>query len=369
MQDGRGGLTPDDAKAIKLYHKAADQGHAGVQSMLRARSEQQNGSAAQHGTNLTLPPPPLHWQHRASAAAPSEVTARSELGSVQDLDDFMAGTEASTPFVPLASIGLRGLELDEALSMAPADPSHPFVAQPSDQGNESTCMAHAVMRVVVSQLQHKYGVIIDFDSAVEKLIERMAGTAREAGDPGILNVGAYVIEAISAFERLETGLVDKSKSARFFVSIKCNTFWDFSDLVTAVENAGDFCHIVTGNRAHAVAAKQVDRNAAGKATVLCMDSNDDGNPSFRLGLHPAGGSFPAKKFESFHILETTIDECIAYERSGKKKSKLNVPAITDEWYKRCTPSLVDRLLPHRPTPMQTDGGLAGPSSFGSPDIA
>ena len=93
----------------------------------------------------------------------------------------------------------------------------------------------------------------------------------------------------------------------------------------AVRNSQGVHHIVTGTKKHAVTADSVEETASGAAKVLCINSQD--GQTMRLGLFHNGGSQPASKFDSFHVIDTVVAEVTA--AIGTKKPR--IPGVLASW--------------------------------------
>ena len=365
-EQGRGGLAKDDAMAVEWYRKAAEQGDATAQCGLGFMYDQGRGglakdeskviellTKAKSSTNayirkfaeqelakLGVQPA---WQPRDMDAA-SEVTgAPSEVADLRDFDDWLDNFDCpSTAHLPLETLALNGFHMSNPLdNMAPADPSQPMQVPRSDQGNDQSCMSHAVVRVVHSQLQHKYGMLVGFEPFVATLIEATAS----------FETGLDIYQAVKAVSAFKAGILTSDKSARVFVNVTVKTYWEFDDLVCAVRNSHGQYHVVTGTVNHAVVAHSVEPGAEPK--VLCMDSSDEGLPSLRLGrLGTLAGSQPTSQFYCFHVLETTITECFA---PGSNKKKRLVPPVVSLWAGHYAPSLEHGLMPHKKVPLSLGG--------------
>ena len=363
-------MAKDDAQAVAWWRKAAEQSHAGAQCNLGVMHKQGRGGLEKNIAKaielLTLAKSSsdarirqraerqlaelgvrLAWQPRSMDGA-SEVTgAPSEVADLADFDGL--DDDEAMGQLPLETLAVQGLHFDDPTWLN-FDTSQPVQLPPSDQGNDSSCMTHAVVRVVHSQLQHKYGVLVDFESFAEKLIEATVS----------FESGLDVYGAVDAVNSLKSGILASDKSARVFVKVRVETHWEFDDLVCAVRNSHGQYHLVTGTATHAVVAHSIELGApSADPKVLCMDSNDNGLPSLRLGRHgTSAGSNPTAQFYCFHVLETSITESFA---PGSKKKKL-IPPVVPLWAGRYAPSLEQRLMPHKKEPLSLGSDGASPLS-------
>jgi hypothetical protein len=289
-------------------------------------------STSTRSPNSSSSQPPV-WQLRP--AAPSEASRASIVGGVASLADGTISMASNGHSIALVSSTMRGLQvsvMDGPLGTA----SGPFEPQHTPQGDEDTCMAHAVSRVVVDQMRSRYGLQCDHNVVTELLIQKTR----------CFDGGMTIEEAIDAIGSLDSGIAVSDHSSRYELRVDASTeHWDFDALVRAVNNSHGHHHIVTGTHDHAVVAHAVE--ADGKA-VLCLDSNNGGiEPTFRLSKHARGGSRPAKKFYAFHIIECTIVDCLSLEANGRR---MQAPQVTHEWARLFLPKLVPRLLPPEEEP-------------------
>jgi hypothetical protein len=328
--NGRG-VAKDEARAVELFQAAADQGHAGAQFELgvvyeegscgeerdfsRAMKLFQRAAAQGHAEARQrrdrLAPP-------RDGAAPSVVTsAPGEVGDglLADLDCFGDADEAEETRDDAAlRMMLRG-----GFSLGSEPPSLPVMPLPEElpasrQGAEGTCMCHAVVRVVCSQLQHKYGKSLHYDAAVEALIQRT--------NTHTTNSGLDIDAAVAALSELH--LQSEDKGGRYQLRVTCETYDDFDQLVHAVRNSQGVQHIVTGTEDHAVVADSVEETRSGANRVLCIDSQD-GHTS-RLGRFASRGAPPTSQFFCFHVVDTVVVEVM---EGGTKRKR--VPGILTRW--------------------------------------
>ena len=207
----------------------------------------------------------------------------------------------------------------------------------SVQGVEGTCMCHALMRVVLLQLQHKYGLEVGLEAAVEALIQV---TQAYCADTGGLDIDT------GASDLSKLRLLSHDKNERYELDVTATTFKDFDALVLAVRNSRGQRHIVSGTHDHAVVPTSVEESINGAAKVLCFDSQT-GKETRRLGRVGNGGANPASRFHSFHIIDTTVRTVFV---EGCRKTK-PVPTILKPWAERfgtTSAHLTQRLLAQDP---------------------
>ena len=208
-------------------------------------------------------------------------------------------------------------------------------------------MCHALVRVVCSQLKHKYNKSLHYDAVVEALIQRT--------HTHITNSGLDVDAAVAALSELH--LQSEGKGERYRLRVTCETYYDFDKLVRAVRNSQGVQHIVTGTEDHAVVANSVEETRSGADRVLCMDSQD-GRTS-RLGRFASRRAPPTSQFFCFHVVDTVVEEV----REGGTKRK-RVPDILRSWAGPfgTTADDLKRCLGLLPSPLQQQPAGVPPSA-------
>ena len=346
------GVAKNDARAVQFYRQAAGQGLAAAQlrlgivykeggfggvardftratELFQRAAAQGNAEARQRLARLVPLVPRDGVAPSVATSAPSQVGD----GLLHEIDDFAdAHGRDETRDDRLFRLELRGgLALGSDLqglhdgplrqvrlrvaglpSQLPRGPSQ---LPATSQGDEGTCMCHALVRVVRSQLQHKYGKTLDLDAAVEALIQATK-THRS-------NKGLDVDDAVAALSQVH--LQSEGKQERYMLHVTAATYADFDQLVLAIRNSQGVHHIVTGTGVHAVVAGSVEETASGAAKVLCIDSM--GGQTSRLGRFANRGAQPASQFYCFHVIDTVVAEVTA--ASGTKKKRL--PGVLASW--------------------------------------
>ncbi|EOD20664.1 miro domain-containing protein [Emiliania huxleyi CCMP1516] len=162
-------------------------------------------------------------------------------------------------------------------------PWRPPPSIPSNQGYEGTCVAHSLLKVVIAQLDAKYGISIDFDRHIQSVIEAADCLS-----------GAHVPDVAERVSNMRTGLASSS-GERFQIRVEVQTYESFDQLLGAVSNSQGHIHIVTGTSNHAVVAERLH----GAGQVRCRNSHA------RVG-HGAHSNLTRSAFHDFDIVSTTI---------------------------------------------------------------
>ena len=232
-----------------------------------------------------------------------------------------------------------GMPPGKYMNLAPVDGEATHV-----QGDEPTCMAYALMRVVTSQLAQKYGVQIDFAASVEALCQKTQCYVN----------GMSISEATQGVSSIPLPATDRSQ--RYIVCVTASTYDTFDELVRAIaQSAAHEYHLVSGNAAHAVVPHALEPKSGNQQhTVLCLDSQT-GQISRRLAPLPRGGSRPASKFHYVHIIETNVTGCFV------GRQQLPVPHMLDAWVSRF-PSGVKSVLCAGATEVVTTSGSLSASA-------
>ena len=208
----------------------------------------------------------------------------------------------------------------------------PAPVPPSNQGYESSCTCHALLKVVIAQLDAKYGVKVDFHSTINQIIEKT--------DPLLLKEGSTIPAVAEVFSSLVTGLASTSVyKPRYKVRVLSESSDSFEDLKRAVSNSLGHRHIVTGTRNHAIVADSV----AGDR-VRCLNSHGHSGTDAFWELVESGDPKKVYLFFAFHIIGVEITHTL--NRSGGWLDR--GPKVRQTWsnaFGTSPADLVERLLP------------------------
>jgi len=163
-------------------------------------------------------------------------------------------------------------------------PWRPPPSIPSNQGYEGTCVAHSLLKVVIAQLDARYGVCVDFDRHIQSVIEAADCLS-----------GVHVPAAAERVSSMRTGLASSS-GERFKICVEVQAYDSFDELLCAVSNSQGHIHIVTCTSNHAVVAES---RLHGADQVRCRNSHA------RVG-HGAHSNLTRNAFFCFDIVSTTI---------------------------------------------------------------
>jgi hypothetical protein len=195
---------------------------------------------------------------------------------------------------------------------------------PTNQGYVGTCVAHSMLKVIVDQLCRRYGVKVDFDRHVNKVIE-----AADCLD------GVTPPDAAKRISDMKTGFED-SHGHWFRVSVDVYTYDSFDELLCAVRNSNRHYHIVTGTSTHAV----VPTSLHGPDKVKCIDSHARKGPGSHAHL-------TREKFHDFDIVFTTITAKYDGDSHSWVTAAAAIPPVRESWTRQFGSThdeLAERLL-------------------------